>query len=191
MILVTGGTGNIGSHTVVELMAAGRDVLIIDNLYNSKASVLDRIERIVGWQPGFAQSDIRDRPALRKLFAVHRFDAVIHFAGLKTVGESVEKPLAQYDNNVSGSVALFECMAAARIARCKTAGSHPHPKLAPLTAARPRRRNPARSRSDAPARTWNARPRKSASAAASHWVVGRKSMFTAVEPSREQGSSAP
>ena len=110
-ILVTGGTGYIGSHAVVELMAAGHGIFVIDNLCNSKASVLDRIDRIAGSRPGFAQMDIRDRPALRRLFADHRFDAVIHFAGLKAVGESVAKPLAYYDNNVSGSVALFECMA--------------------------------------------------------------------------------
>ncbi len=114
-ILITGGTGYIGSHTVVELMAAGHEVFIIDNLCNSKASVLDRIERIAGRRPGFAQLDVRDRAALRQLFAAHRFAAVIHFAGLKAVGESVAKPLAYYDNNVSGSVALFECAAEAGI----------------------------------------------------------------------------
>ncbi len=108
-ILVTGGTGYIGSHTVVELMAAGHAVFIIDNLCNSKASVLDRIERIAGRRPGFAQLDVRDRAALRRLFSAQRVDAVIHFAGLKAVGESVAKPLAYYDNNVSGSVVLFEC----------------------------------------------------------------------------------
>ena len=110
MILITGGTGYIGSHTVVELMAADHDVFIIDNLCNSKASVLERIERIAGRRPGFAQIDVRDRAALRKLFSAHRFDAVIHFAGLKAVGESVKKPLMYYDNNVAGSVGLFECM---------------------------------------------------------------------------------
>ena len=115
MILITGGTGYIGSHTVVELMAAGHDVSIIDNLCNSKASVLDRVERIAGRRPGFAQIDMRDRVALRKHFAGHRFDAVIHFAGLKAVGESVAKPLMYYDNNVSGSVALVECMAEAGV----------------------------------------------------------------------------
>ena len=115
MILITGGTGYIGSHTVVELLAAGHEVFIIDNLCNSKASVLDRIERIAGRRPGFAQLDVRDRAALRQLFSAHRFDAVIHFAGLKAVGESVAKPLAYYDNNVSGSVALFECAAEARV----------------------------------------------------------------------------
>jgi UDP-glucose 4-epimerase len=99
----------------VELLAADHDIFVIDNLCNSKASVLDRIERIAGRRPRFAQVDIRDRPALRKLFAGHRFDAVIHFAGLKAVGESVEKPLAYYDNNVCGSVTLFECMAEAGI----------------------------------------------------------------------------
>jgi UDP-glucose 4-epimerase len=109
-ILVTGGTGYIGSHTVVELMAASHDVFIIDNLCNSKASVLDRIQHIVGRRPRFEQVDVRDRPALRRLLASHRFDAVIHFAGLKAVGESVQKPLHYYENNVSGSVALIECM---------------------------------------------------------------------------------
>jgi len=109
-ILITGGTGYIGSHTVVELMAAGHDVLILDNLCNSKASVLDRIQRIVGRRPRFEQIDVRDRPALRRIFSSHRFDAVVHFAGLKAVGESVERPLEYYDNNVSGSVALFDCM---------------------------------------------------------------------------------
>ena len=109
-ILVTGGTGYIGSHAVVELIAAGHDVFIVDNLCNSKASVLDRIQLIAGRRPGFAQIDVRDRPALRQLLASRRFDAVVHFAGLKAVSESVEKPLAYYDNNVSGSVALLECM---------------------------------------------------------------------------------
>ncbi len=115
MILVTGGTGYIGSHTVVELLAAGHDVLIIDNLCNSKVSVLDRIERIAGHRPGFVEADLRDRTTLRKIFAAHRFDAVVHFAGLKAVGESVTRPFAYYDNNVAGSMALFECMAEAGV----------------------------------------------------------------------------
>ncbi len=109
-ILVTGGAGFIGSHTVVELIAAGHEVLIVDNLCNSKASILERIKRITGRRPGFAQLDIRDGAALRRLFSANRFDAVIHFAGLKAVGESVARPLTYYDNNVSGSVTLFECM---------------------------------------------------------------------------------
>ena len=110
MILVTGGTGYIGSHTVVELLAAGHDVFIIDNFSNSKASVLDRIERISGRRPGFAQLDVRERIALLRILFANHFDAVLHFAGLKAVGESVERPLAYYENNVSGSVALLECM---------------------------------------------------------------------------------
>lgn len=114
-ILVTGGTGYIGSHTVVDMMAAGHEVFVIDNLCNSKASVLDRIERIVGRRPRFEPVDVRDRTALRRLLAANRFDAVIHFAGLKAVGESVERPLAYYDNNVLGSVALVECMMGAGV----------------------------------------------------------------------------
>lgn len=110
-ILVTGGTGYVGSHTVVELLGAGCHVYIIDNLCNSKASVLDRIERITGRRPEFAQIDTRDRAALRRLMSDRGFDAVVHFAGLKSVRESVERPLAYYDNNVTGSQVLLECMA--------------------------------------------------------------------------------
>lgn len=89
MILVAGGIGYIGSHTVVELMLAGFEILIVDNFCNSKATVLERIERIAGRRPGFAEADIRDRESMRALFADYRFEAVIHFAGLKSVGESV------------------------------------------------------------------------------------------------------
>src|SRR5512139_2361848 len=115
MILVTGGTGYIGSHTTVELMLAGFDVLIVDNLCNSKAAVLDRIEHIAGHRPEFVKADVRDREALRMLFASHRIDAVIHFAGLKAVGESTAHPLRYYDNNVHGSMVLFETMAEAGV----------------------------------------------------------------------------
>lgn len=115
MILVTGGTGYIGSHTVVELMAAGKEVFIVDNFCNSKPEVLDRIERITGKRPDFAQIDLRDRTGLRYLFMSHHFDAVIHFAGLKAVGESVNQPLRYYDNNVCASTMLFNAMAEAGI----------------------------------------------------------------------------
>lgn len=115
MILVTGGTGYIGSHTVVELMLAGLEVLIVDNFCNSKATVLERIERIAGRRPGFVEADVRDREAMRALFADYRFDAVIHFAGLKSVGESVAQPLRYYDNNIQGSLVLFETMAEAGV----------------------------------------------------------------------------
>jgi UDP-glucose 4-epimerase len=113
--LVTGGTGYIGSHMVVELMTAGHEVVVIDNLSNSKVSVLDRIERIVGRRPRFERVDIRDRPALRKVLSANRVDAVVHFAGLKAVGESVEKPVEYYDNNVCGSISLVECMVGAGV----------------------------------------------------------------------------
>ena len=112
---MTGGTGYIGSHTVVQLLAAGRDVVIVDNFCNSKPTVLDRIERISGRRPGFAEIDIRDRSALRDLMLASRFGAVVHFAGLKAVGESVKQPLAYYANNVLGSLALLECMVEAEV----------------------------------------------------------------------------
>jgi len=107
-VLVTGGAGYIGSHTVVELLAAGFDVTIVDNLSNSKQSVLNRIEAIAGRRPNFIEGDVRDRNALMPALA--GCGAVIHFAGLKAVGESVAKPIEYYDNNVSGSVTLFEAM---------------------------------------------------------------------------------
>jgi len=110
-ILVTGGAGYIGSHTCVELLAAGFDVVVVDNLSNSKAAVLERVGRIAGRAPEFRHADVRDRTALRAVFAERKVDAVIHFAGLKAVGESVGQPLRYYDNNIAGSVAMCEVMA--------------------------------------------------------------------------------
>ncbi len=112
-VLVTGGAGFIGSHTCVELMQVGHEVVILDNLCNSHIAVIERIARIVGKAPEFAQSDVRDAGALRGVLARHRFDAVIHFAGLKAVGESVEKPIEYYDNNVQGALSLCRAMAEA------------------------------------------------------------------------------
>jgi UDP-glucose 4-epimerase len=114
-VLVTGGAGYIGSHTCVELMQAGHEVVIFDNLCNSHRAVLGRIARIVGRMPEFAEADVRDSGALREAFARHRFDAVIHFAGLKAVGESVEKPIEYYDNNVQGALTLCRAMAEAGV----------------------------------------------------------------------------
>lgn len=114
-ILITGGAGYIGSHTCVELMAAGFELLVIDNLCNSKREAIRRVERICGQPIAFCQLDIRDRPGLQTLFSDNSIAAVIHFAGLKAVGESVEKPLEYYDTNVSGSLVLFEVMAAAGV----------------------------------------------------------------------------
>jgi UDP-glucose 4-epimerase len=110
-ILVTGGAGYIGSHTCVELISAGHEVVIVDNLCNSKFSVLARIQEISGQTVSFAQVDIRNRTALEVVFNKHRIDAVIHFAGLKAVGESVAEPQRYYDNNVNGSLVLFQVMA--------------------------------------------------------------------------------
>jgi len=114
-ILVTGGLGYIGSHTCVALLEAGHEPVALDNLSNAKAGVQQRIERITGRPLRFIEADIRDRAALTAAFASDRFDAVIHFAGLKAVGESVAQPLRYYDNNVTGSIVLFECMAAAGV----------------------------------------------------------------------------
>ena len=110
-VLVTGGMGYIGSHTCVELLKAGHDVVIVDNLCNSKQRVLDRITTISGGVPVFYNLDVRDKAKLSEVFATHKIDAVIHFAGLKAVGESVSKPLEYYNNNVYGTLILAEVMA--------------------------------------------------------------------------------
>ena len=109
-ILVTGGTGFIGSHTTVELLAAGYEVVIIDNLSNSCKEVLARIEEISGKKPKFYEADIRDRKALDTIFTENNIDSVIHFAGLKAVAESVKKPIEYYDNNIGGTITLVEAM---------------------------------------------------------------------------------
>ena len=110
-LLITGGTGYIGSHTVVELLNIGKDIVIVDNLSNSSTLVLDRIKQITGKQVTFIKADICDADAMEQVFLQHDIEAVIHFAGLKAVGESNEIPLSYYQNNVSGSLVLFETMA--------------------------------------------------------------------------------
>src|SRR5262252_1948491 len=114
-VLVTGGAGYIGSHACVELMQAGHEVVVLDNLCNSDAAVLGRIAQIAGKAPEFLNVDVRNLEALREAFSRDRFDAVIHFAGLKAVGESVEKPLEYYDNNVQGALSLCRAMAEAGV----------------------------------------------------------------------------
>lgn len=109
-ILVTGGTGYIGSHTCVELLQKGYEVVVFDNLYNSKIDVVDKIEKITGKKITFYKADMLDKESMRPVFAEHTFDAVIHFAGLKAVGESVEKPLLYYKNNIAGTINLCEMM---------------------------------------------------------------------------------
>jgi UDP-glucose 4-epimerase len=109
-ILVTGGTGFIGSHTVVELLQEGYDVVIVDNLYNSKEMVVDRIETITGKRPKFYPIDVLDREALEKVFEQEQIDAVIHFAGYKAVGESTRKPIEYYYNNIGSTLVLCDVM---------------------------------------------------------------------------------
>lgn len=110
-ILITGGAGYIGSHTSVQMLAAGHEIVIVDNLSNSSQESLKRVEKISGKTFTFIQADIRDKQAIRAIFQAHDISAVVHFAGLKAVGESSEKPQLYYDNNVVGSLNLFEVMA--------------------------------------------------------------------------------
>ena len=114
-ILITGGTGFIGSHACVALAQAGHQLVILDNLCNSRADVIDRLATLCGKRPLFIQGDIRDSAILDSLFAAHPINAVMHFAGLKAVGESAEKPLDYYDNNVTGTLQLLAAMGRAAV----------------------------------------------------------------------------
>ena len=105
-ILVTGGAGYIGSHTCIELINAGYDVVVLDNLCNSSKESLKRVEKIVGKEIKFYEADIRDAKAMKQVFDNEDISAVIHFAGLKAVGESVAKPMEYYDNNINGTLVL-------------------------------------------------------------------------------------
>jgi len=135
-ILVTGGAGYIGSHTAVELMNAGHQVVIVDNLCNSSMAVLDRIRALGGERLSFTQADVRDSAALDRLFAQHSIDGVIHFAGLKAVGESVAQPLRYFDNNVGSTLALLQAMARANVRRIVFSSSatvYGDPEQVPIT----------------------------------------------------------
>lgn len=114
-VLVTGGSGYIGSHTCVQLLQNGHDVVILDNLCNSKRSVLPVIERLGGKHPTFVEGDIRNEALITEILHDHAIDTVIHFAGLKAVGESVARPLEYYDNNVNGTLRLVSAMRAANV----------------------------------------------------------------------------
>ena len=109
-ILAAGGTGFIGSHTVVELLEQGYGVVIVDNLYNSSADMTERINKITGKTPKFYDADVTDAGALRKIFSENDITAVMHFAGYKAVGESVQKPLEYYRNNLDTTLTLLEVM---------------------------------------------------------------------------------
>lgn len=135
MILVTGGAGYIGSHTVVELLNEGHDIVVLDNFSNSSPKVLERIERICGKRPILIDGDIRDHIVLERIFSEFPIRSVIHFAGLKAVGESVAEPLSYYDNNVVGSLRLLEAMAKAEVFRLVFSSSatvYGDPKSVPI-----------------------------------------------------------
>lgn len=139
-VLVTGGAGYIGSHTIVELIAAGYDPVILDNFSNSKKDILPRLEKIVGRSIPVIDGDIRDVVLLANIFAEQNYDAVIHFAGLKAVGESLEKPLLYYDNNVNGTLSLLKAMRAANVKRLVFSSSatvYGAPQFLPLTEDHP------------------------------------------------------
>ena len=135
-ILITGGTGFIGSHTVVELLGIGKEVVILDNLSNSKECVLDRIEKITGKRPKFYKADLLDYDATEKVFRENKIDSVIHFAGLKAVGESVAKPLEYYHNNLTGTLNLCRIMrdyGVKKIVFSSSATVYGLPKSVPIT----------------------------------------------------------
>ncbi|HGZ6492875.1 UDP-glucose 4-epimerase GalE [Vibrio parahaemolyticus] len=135
-VLVTGGLGYIGSHTCVQMIEAGMDPIIIDNLCNAKVEVLSRIEALTGKQPTFYRGDVRDEDFLDSVFTKHEIQAVIHFAGLKAVGESVVKPLEYYDNNVNGSLVLARSMrkaAVKSIVFSSSATVYGDPDIVPIT----------------------------------------------------------
>jgi UDP-glucose 4-epimerase len=145
-ILITGGTGFIGSHTTLELLNENFNVVIIDNLSNSKRTSLDRVEKLTGKKADFHEIDLLDREALQKLFSQYKFDGVIHFAGLKAVGESVEKPLLYYKNNISGTVNLCEVMSKSGVKNMVFSSSatvygdpevNPIPETSPVTFVNP------------------------------------------------------
>ncbi len=135
-VLATGGAGYIGSHACVELINAGHNVIVVDNLLNSKEESLRRVEQITGKRPVFCRVDLLDRDAMLKVFQQHKPEAVIHFAGLKAVGESVEIPLKYYHNNVTGALILLEVMKQAEVRRLVFSSSatvYGVPEKLPLT----------------------------------------------------------
>jgi UDP-glucose 4-epimerase len=139
-VLLTGGMGYIGSHTAVVLTEAGHEVVLYDNLCNSKTSVLDRLETIIGKRLPFIEGDVRDTDKVEGVLKAHKIDAVIHFAGLKAVGESVEKPIDYYDNNVTGTISLLKAMRAAVVKTLVFSSSatvYGDPQYLPLDEAHP------------------------------------------------------
>ncbi|MBY7884687.1 UDP-glucose 4-epimerase GalE [Vibrio fluvialis] len=139
-VLITGGMGYIGSHTCVQMIAAGMTPIMVDNLGNAKAEVLNRIEALTGVRPAFYQGDIREEAFLDSVFAKHDVQAVIHFAGLKAVGESVSKPIEYYDNNVNGTLVLVRSMRKAGVKSLVFSSSatvYGDPQIVPITETSP------------------------------------------------------
>ena len=135
-ILVTGGAGYIGSHTSIELIEAGYDIVVVDNLSNSKYEAVKRVESIVGREIAFYKADVCDKDAMRKIFSAHKIDAVINFAGYKAVGESVYKPLEYYENNIYGMLALLDVMrefGVKNLAFSSSATVYGNPHTVPIT----------------------------------------------------------
>lgn len=139
-ILLTGGTGYIASHAAVTLLEAGQQAVLLDNLSNSRRDVVSRIERITGWSVPFVEGDVRDTQLVRKTLEQHRCDSVIHFAGLKAVGDSVARPILYYANNVEGTVSLLQAMEGAgarRLVFSSSATVYGEPKYLPYDESHP------------------------------------------------------
>src|SRR5690554_5353000 len=139
-ILVTGGAGYIGSHTTLELLNAGHDVVVVDNLSNASLEALNRVEKITGKSIKFYQVDLRDTENLTHVFKMENVDAVIHFAALKSVGESVEKPLLYYQNNITGTLNLCEVMESHNVRNIifsSSATVYGDPDVVPITESAP------------------------------------------------------
>lgn len=142
LVLLTGGAGYIGSHTAVELLARGYEVLLVDNFCNSSPRVLERLARITGQSVACERIDVRDANALADVFARHPVDAVIHFAALKAVGESCTQPLRYFDNNIGGTIGLLQSMQAAGVSRLVFSSSatvYGQPEACPITESAPLR----------------------------------------------------
>lgn len=141
-ILLTGGAGYIGSHTAVVLLQAGHRVVLFDNLYNSSELVIEKVEEIAGRQLTFIKGDVRNTALLERIISSHQIDAVIHFAGLKAVGESVENPVEYYDNNVHGAISLLRAMQSAQVKTLVFSSSatvYGEPQYLPLDEGHPTR----------------------------------------------------
>ena len=139
-VLLTGGAGYIGSHTVVEMCEAGHEVVVVDNFSNSSPRVMDRVCELVGHNVPFYEADVADEAAMDRIFAEHKIDAVVHFAGLKAVGESVQMPLAYYQNNINSTLTLLRSMEKAQVKRLVFSSSatvYGNPERCPITEESP------------------------------------------------------